>query len=119
MIDFEKAVMNAFRDILPEELFFPFMSVQKKIQLKFKITYYTDKLFARAARLVVFLTFVPISDVEEAFFELTFYIQSKYPQLMAIVNYFENTYLGVITPESDERVPPQFPVKFYLKLLKS
>ena len=35
-----------------------------------------------------------IADVEESFFEITFYIQSNYPELMVVVNYFEKTYLG-------------------------
>ena len=45
------------------------------------------------ARLVAFLAFVPVTDVEEAFYEVTFYIQTNYPQLMVVVNYFEKTYL--------------------------
>ena len=51
-----------------------------------------DKMFARAARLVVFLAFVPVADVEEMFYEITYYIQANYPQLMAVDNYFEKTY---------------------------
>ena len=98
MIDFEKAVMNAFRDSLPGwkvgNCFFHLcQSVQKNIQRKFKVKYFVDKIFARAARLPVFLAFVPVADVEEAFYEITFYIQSNYPQLMVVVNYFEKTYL--------------------------
>ena len=71
-------------------------AVQKNIQKKFKVLYFSDKKFARAARLVVFLAFVPIADVEDVFYEITYYIQSNYPQLMVVVNYFENTYLGLL-----------------------
>ena len=72
MIDFEKAVMNAFRDSLPGwkvwNCFFHLcQSVQKNIHKKFKIQYFKDKLFARAARLPVFLAFFPVADVEESF----------------------------------------------------
>ena len=57
-------------------------AVQKNISKKFKVLYYSDKKFARAARLVVFLAFVPVADVEEAFYQITYYIQAYYPQLM-------------------------------------
>ena len=70
-------------------------------------------MFARTARLVVFLSFVPVSDVEELFYEITYYVQSNYPQLMAVVNYFENTYLGSVTVDSEDRVPPKFPLEFW------
>ena len=88
--------------------------------LKFKV-YFSDKKFARAARLVVFLAFVPIADVEDVFYEITYYIQSNYPQLMVVVNYFENTYLGSVIVDKEERVPPKFPLGFwnhYSRILK-
>ena len=118
LIDFEKAVMNAFRDVLPSwavsNCFFHLCpSVQKKIQKSFKIKYFTDKLFARAARLVVFLAFVPLTSIEDAFEDISYYMALNYPQLMGIVSYFENTYLGANVPESLERITPQFPVKFW------
>ena len=85
LIDFEKAVMNSFWDILPgwkvaNCYFHLCQSVQKNISKKFKVRYFKDKIFARAARLVAFLAFVPVADVEEAFFEITFYIQSNRPK---------------------------------------
>jgi len=61
----------------------------------------------------VFLAFVPVADVEEAFYEITFYIQSNYPQLMSVVNYFEKTYLGAVTVDNEVRVPPTYPVGFW------
>jgi uncharacterized membrane protein len=69
MIYFEKAVMNAFQKSLPgwdiSNCFLHLIqAVQKNIQKKFKALYFSDKMFARAARLVVFLSFVPVSDVE-------------------------------------------------------
>ena len=62
LIDFEKAVMNSFRDILPgwkvaNCYFHLCQSVQKNIRKKFKVRYFKDKIFARAARLVAFLAF--------------------------------------------------------------
>ena len=50
--------------------------------------FFSDELFARASRLVVFLAFVPVADVEEVFYAITNYIQTNYPRLMSIVNYF-------------------------------
>ena len=58
---------------------------------------------------VLSLAFVPVADVEEAFFEITFYIQSNYPELMVVVNYFEKTYLGSAIVDSEVRVPPTYP----------
>ena len=88
-------------------------SVQKNISKQFKVRYFKDKIFARAARLVAFLAFVPVADVEEAFFEITFYIQSNYPELMVVVNYFEKTYLGSAIVDSEVRVPPTYPLEFW------
>ena len=78
LIDFEKAAMNAFKDVLPDWIvrncfFHLCQSCQKKIQEKFKVYYYSDVYFARASRLVVFLAFVPIADIDEAFYEVTYY----------------------------------------------
>ena len=52
--------MNAFLNSLPEweisNCFFHFcQAVQKNISKNFKKIYFSDKLFARASRLVVFL----------------------------------------------------------------
>ena len=44
---------------------------------------------------------------------MTYYIQSNYPQLMAVVNYFEKTYLGSVTVDSEVRVKPAFPSDFW------
>ena len=40
---------------------------------------------------------------------------------MVVVNYFENTYLGSVTVDSEARVPPRFPLEFwndYSRILK-
>ena len=110
--------MNAFQAVLPTwaiiNCFFHICQiVLKNIQKKFKLNYFSDKLFARASRLVVFLAFVPIADVEDAFYEITYYIQTTYPQLMVVVNYFEKTFLGVVTVDSEDRIPPSFPLEFW------
>ena len=88
LVDFEKAVMNAFLKSLPgwevSNCYFHLgQAVQKNIQKQFKK--FADKLFARATRLVVFLVFVPVADVEEALYEITYYIQTSYPKLMVVV----------------------------------
>ena len=118
LVDFEKAVMNAFKSVLPgwelKNCFFHIcQSVQKRIQEKFKVKYVADKYFARAARLVVFMAFVPICDIEDIFYELTYYIQSTYPMLMTIVDYFEKTYLGLNVVHQDERATARFPPEYW------
>ena len=59
--------------------------MQKKISLRFKVTYNTDKLFARASRLVVFLAFVPLESINDAFEAISYYIAEKYQQLLHVI----------------------------------
>jgi hypothetical protein len=55
----------------------------------------------------------PTLDIEEVFYEMTYYIQSNHTQLMAVVNYFEKTYLGSVTVDSEVRMKPAFPSDFW------
>ena len=48
--------------------------VQKNIQKQSIKLYFADKLFARASRLAVLIAFVPVADVEEFFYEITYFI---------------------------------------------
>jgi hypothetical protein len=52
-----------------------------------------------ASRLVVFLAFVPLEHIESAFEALSVHVAGTYPELMAIVYYFEQTYLGLALPD--------------------
>ena len=61
-------------------------SVQRCIQKSFKVKCRTDKSFALASRLVVFLAFVPLEHIESAFEALSVHVAGTYPELMAIVN---------------------------------
>ena len=104
MLDFERASMNAFTQVFDQfslmNCFFHLcQSVQRRIQKSFKVKYRTDKSFALASRLVVFLAFVPLEHIESAFEALSMHIAGTYPELMAIVNYFEQTYLGLAQPD--------------------
>ena len=51
---------------------------------------------ALASRLVVFLAFVPLEQIESAFeaFSVHIHIAGTYPELMAIVNYFSKLILA-------------------------
>ena len=84
------AAMNAFRKIklLDPKKIFPGLyllmcffhlcqSLQKRISKNFKKEYRTDKAFAKSARLVVFLAFVPEEKVDDAFYEVSYHIVSK------------------------------------------
>ena len=57
--------------------------------------YRTDKDFALASRLVVFLAFVPPEHTETSFEALSIHVCTCYPELMQIVNYFEQNYIGL------------------------
>ena len=59
----------------------------------------TDKDFALASRLVVFLAFVPHEHTDTAFEALSIHVCTSYPELMQIVNYFEQNYLGLEQPD--------------------
>ena len=87
-------------------------SVQKRIQKSFKVRYRTDKGFARASRLVVFLALVPLDSIESAFEALSVHIASTYPELMAIVNYFEQYYIGLACLD-DTRACTKFSIEHW------
>ena len=55
------------------------------------LKYRTDKSFALASRLVVFLAFVPLEHIESAFEALSMHIAGTYPELMAGFNTGFNT----------------------------
>ena len=117
MLDFEIAAMNAFKQVFEQfELMNCFFhlcqSVQKRIQKSFKVKYRTDKAFARASRLVVFLAFVPIAYVESAFEALSIHISSTYPELMVVANYFEQSYLGLYSIDGN-RAGDKFSIKHW------
>ena len=104
MLDFEIAAMNAFRQVFEKFevmncYFHLCQSIQRRIQKSFKVLYRKDKAFARASRLVAFLAFVPLEHIESAFEALSMHIAGIYPQLMQIVNYFEQYYLGLAQPD--------------------
>ena len=85
--------MNAFIQVFEQfslmNCFFHLcQSVQLRIQKSFKVKYRSDKSFALASRLVVFLAFVPLEHIEPAFEALSVHVSSTYPELMAIVHYF-------------------------------
>ena len=106
MMDFEKACINAFNEVLSafdvRNCYFHLcQSIQRKVFETFKKRYFVEKDFARASRLVAFLAFVPIEHVEETFVDVTVYISANFPRLMVVLNYFEATYLGQVVPETD------------------
>ena len=61
---------------------------------------------------MAFLAFVPLDSIEDAFEALSIHIAGLCPELLAVVNYFENSYLGQATSEGS-RTCPQFPKEFW------
>ena len=57
------------------------------------------------------MAFVPICDIEDIFYELTYYIQSRY--VPNAHDYFENTYLGLNVIHQDERATARFPIEHW------
>ena len=87
-------------------------SVQKNIFKRFKKQYKADRKFARASRLVVFLAFVPIDFIDDAFEALSYYIAGRFPALMSVVNYFEKVYLGALKVDG-EREGAKYDVHYW------
>ena len=79
-------------------------SVQRCIQKSFKVKYRTDTDFALASRLVVFLAFVPPEHTETAFAVLSKHVCTSYPEVMHVVNYYEQNYLGLAEPAGTRTV---------------
>jgi hypothetical protein len=56
------------------------------------------------------LAFVPLANIENAFEALSIHIAGLYPELLALINYFEHSYLGQETPDGS-RNSPQLPME--------
>ena len=118
IMDFEKAVINAVHSMFPNHdirlcLFHLTQNVQKHIQETFKVKYRENSEFARAARLVIMLAFVPLNRLEDAIEAIMLHLQSNYPELMSIFTYFEKYYIGELVydfdNESTYRTVPTYP----------
>ncbi|CAF1014396.1 unnamed protein product [Didymodactylos carnosus] len=118
MVDFEKAAINAFREVLLQAqikqqyraVFFHLQnSVQRKVQeLGLKNAYENDSSFAYDVNKIAALAFLQPSEVSQDFDE--FYL-SLPPILQPLMDYFEDTYIGGRRPNG--RATPRFPIELW------
>ena len=101
LIDFEKAALIAFEVVFPNSTlsgcFFHLSSnVWKKVQnVGLQQRYQNDDEFSIHVRMLMSLAFVPVTEVENAFGDLSDKIQNQYNNDMDdLLNYFEDTYIG-------------------------
>ncbi len=102
LTDFEKAAQNAYAECLPNSKlkachFHLCQNYQKKIgEVGLKVRYEQDPEFALSMRMVPCLSFLPPHLVEKGFEALEdhFTGDEDADKIQAILNYFEDTYIG-------------------------
>ncbi|CAF1618235.1 unnamed protein product, partial [Rotaria magnacalcarata] len=118
MMDFEKAVMNAFAEkfitttnqsTISGCFFHLQQSIQRKVQeLGLKTNYEQDPVFAHHVNKIAALAFLPLNDVGQGFDDL---FNSLPPILHPLLNYFEDTYVGRHRPQG--RSNPLFKIELW------
>ncbi|QQP42000.1 Putative LOC100898192, partial [Caligus rogercresseyi] len=117
MIDFEKAIMNAFTEVFPTSnitgcLFHLAKNIYRHIvDLGMRELYLTNGDFNTKMKSLTALAFLPIEDVISGFYELT--NDDTFPQ--EIVAYFETYYIGGVRGQGEQlrRLQPPFPIKLW------
>ena len=115
MVDFEIAVLNAVRGSFPNSAlkgcFFHFcQAIYRKVQsLGLQNRYRDDDEFNLKIRMLVAVAFVPTTDVIRAFESLSENLPLDAPA-QAIIDYFEDTYIGRLRPGGQRR-DPLFPIR--------
>ena len=114
MVDFEIAVLNAVRGSFPNSAlkgcFFHFcQAIYRKVQsLGLQNRYRDDDEFNLKIRMLAAVAFVPTTDVIRAFESLSENLPLDAPA-QAIIDYFEDTYIGRLRPGGQRR-DPLFPI---------
>lgn len=114
MSDFEKASQNACSIIFPEArlfgcLFHLGQNLWRKIQkLNLTTAYCDDDNFRTCAKMVLSLSFVPVSDVPAAFEDL---VDNCPPLMMPLIEYWEDNYIG--RQRRGRRAAPRFGIDMW------
>ena len=114
MVDFEMALLNAVRDLFPNSTLkgcsFHFcQAFYRKVQsLGLQNRHRDDDEFNLKIRMLAAVAFVPTTDVIRAFESLSENLPLDAPA-QAIIDYFEDTYVGRLRP-GGQRKNPLFPI---------
>ena len=116
LTDFEKAGITSFERSFPGSLtggcfFHLCQSVIRNVKESgLKIKYVNDKAFRLRVKSLYCLTFIPVALIVE-FFEA---LSNQYTDdEMALVDYFERTYIGANKPKTNERGKPMYDHSFW------
>ncbi|XP_029848582.2 uncharacterized protein LOC115330735 [Ixodes scapularis] len=116
LLDFEQAAINAFRRVFPScqalGCFFHLCQcVYRKLQSEgLQESYRVDGAFNLMARMIPAIALVPEGDVFDAFEALST-MPGFPPELLPVLDYFEDTFLGRLTARG--RRDPRFPASLW------
>ncbi|KAK0414909.1 hypothetical protein QR680_011672 [Steinernema hermaphroditum] len=115
-VDFELAAVNAFKSIFRSIqvngcLYHLCHNIKKHVsEAGLTRNYVQDPEFAIKCRSIVALSFLKPEDVEEGIDTLEAILP---PELVPVLNYFEDTYVGRLNPRTLNRRPPTFPISMW------
>ena len=116
LTDFEKAAITSFERSFPDSLtggcfFHLCQSIIRNVnEIGLKIKYVNDKSFRLRVKSLYCLAFMPVALVIE-FFEV---LSNQFnDDEMALVDYFERTYIGAMKPRTNERRQPLYDPSFW------
>ncbi|XP_071943684.1 uncharacterized protein [Antedon mediterranea] len=110
-IDYEMAARNALRQVFPDAqikgcLFHLCQRIHERIkQAGLSIHYRENQEFRIQSRMIGAIAFAPEEDTDECFQAL---VNIAQPELLPILNYFEDTYIGRPQRNHDVRQAPRF-----------
>lgn len=118
MTDFEQAIINAcsetFENCCVSCCFFHLgQSMYRKIQATGLQQAYQDadnEQVRTQAHMILALAFVPVADVPSVFRKLS---ESAIPDLLPVMKYFEETYIGIKAQGRRAAKPPTYPVELW------
>ena len=116
LTDFEKAAITSFERSFPDSLtggcfFHLCQSVIRNVsESGLKIKYVNDKAFRLRVKSLYCLAFLPVALIVEFFEALS---NQFTDDEMALVDYFERTYIGANKPRTNERWKPMYDHSFW------
>ena len=114
-MDYEMAEINSFRATFPNvDLRLCFFHLSQSIYRHlckegFQVRYGEDGDFRITATMIAALAFVPETDIILAFTILYDRIKKLIPELLVIMDYFEENYIGRTIGRNDRRKNPRYP----------